>query len=102
MVDGVLKLLSLIFVCFDALQHMLYNTKATIFQACWDNLLSSWVEPVLSRGYLSAWIKCLVQGHKTVTPRSVSLELAILRSPELSHWAQSQSAVKLRSTLNYL
>ena len=45
-----------------------YIPVNNIFLSCQDNFLSSWVEPVLSRG-----IKCLAQGHNTFTPLAGSL-----------------------------
>ena len=56
-----------LFLCF--------TSQSTIFQS-WDDFLSSWVEPVLSKG-----IKCIPQGHNTVTLPVVSFKLATLQSP---------------------
>ena len=51
-------------------------SKWPIFQSCWDNLLSSWVKPVLR---LKQQINCFAQGHNTL--HQVSRQLATLRSP---------------------
>ena len=52
-------------------------SQSSTFQSCRDNFLSSWVEPELYKQQ----IKCLVQGHNTVTPTAVSLELATILFP---------------------
>ena len=65
-----------------------FTPQLTNFQSCWDNFLSSWVEPVLSSGY----IKRLAQVHNTVTQLMTSLELSpVLRSTNWAYDLPSQS-----------
>ena len=59
-----------------AIEAVYFDSLCPSQKLCWGG--SSWVESVLSSGVL----KCLVQGHNTVTPPAVKLKLrSTLQSP---------------------
>ena len=57
-----------LFVWFDSLSpsHIIFSHVGTVF---------------LGQTSTKQWIKCLAQGHHTVTPPEVRLKLATLQSP---------------------
>ena len=69
-----------------------FTSQSTLFESCWDDFLSSWVEPVLRKR-----IKCLAQGHNSDSGVSQTSNPSIpsLMLYQLSHCTLPATALKL-------